>query len=463
MGGIAANTLEESFKELSEVSITAHINTYPDNDGIIRKSLNSIIYNGRVIKSFDWTIYDEYIKNTEQNLITTKIPQDAWNRSYIDFIGTSKYYSVISYVDVLEGKVKPEYFKNKIVLIGIYSLGLGDIFQTPLEKTSESNMFGMFGVEVHANIIQNFLEGRFKKEVSYIFNLLLLITISFGTFFAYKKLGNIKSLLLMTAIVILYVTVSKYVYYKGYIMQLSYPILLLVIIYLLVLAYRYMEELLERKRVTNVFGRYVAPQVVGQILKGGEESLKLGGTRKEITALFVDIRGFTPLSEKVQPEEVVDIVNDYLNLCAKSIFKYGGTVDKFIGDAAMAIYNAPLDIECHAFKAVQTALAMKEGSLVLQKALEAKYGRGVQFGIGINSGAAVVGNIGCSFRMDYTAIGDTVNIAARLESNAKPGQILISQSTYDLVKDRVKAISLGKIKVKGKEEGISIYQVEGVV
>ena len=212
-----------------------------------------------------------------------------------------------------------------------------------------------------------------------------------------------------------------------------------------------------------MFGKYVAPQVVEQILKGSQESLHLGGIRRMITALFVDIRGFTPLSEKAEPEEIVDILNDYLNLTAESIFKYEGTLDKFIGDATMAIYNAPIELEDHAYRAVQTAWAMKQGSYILQEKLEKKFGKGVQFGIGINTGYAVVGNIGAKFRMDYTAIGDTVNTAARLESNAKAGQILLSKSTYELVKDKVEVTPLGEIKVKGKEQGIEIYQLEKVI
>jgi adenylate cyclase len=207
----------------------------------------------------------------------------------------------------------------------------------------------------------------------------------------------------------------------------------------------------------------VAPQVVSQILKEGEDGLKLGGTRREISVLFVDIRGFTPLSEKMEPEEVVDILNSYLNLTASSIFDNEGTLDKFIGDATMAIFNAPLDLNDHEFKAVKAAWAMKQGAAALRVKLEEKYGRGVSFGIGVNTGYAVVGNIGASFRMDFTAIGDTVNTAARLESNAKPDQILLSSSIYEKVKDRVEATYLGEIKVKGKEQGVSVYQLDNII
>jgi adenylate cyclase len=251
-------------------------------------------------------------------------------------------------------------------------------------------------------------------------------------------------------------------YNSGFVLNIIYPIISTSVIYLVLLIYRYIDELMERKRVTDVFGRYVAPQVVQEILNTGKENLRLGGNRKEITALFVDIRGFTPLSEKATPEEVVGILNEYLNLCAEAIFKYEGTLDKFIGDATMAIFNAPLDLKDHAFRAVQTAWAMKEGSVKLQGIIQEKFGKNVRFGIGINTGQAVVGNIGAEIRMDYTAIGDTVNTAARLESNAKPGQILMSKTTYDLVKDRVKAEYLGEIKVKGKSDGIPVYQLDGI-
>lgn len=257
-------------------------------------------------------------------------------------------------------------------------------------------------------------------------------------------------------------TVSVLLYNKGCILPVIYPVALYFSIYVISLGYRYISELFERKRITSVFGRYVAPQVVNEIIEGGEQALKLGGSRRNITVLFVDIRGFTPLSEKAEPEEVVAILNEYLTLCAQSIFKFDGTLDKFIGDATMALFNAPLDLEDHAYKAVQAAWVMKQGAEPLKNKLEEKFGKVVQFGIGINTGDAVVGNIGADFRMDYTAIGDTVNTAARLESNAEPGQILLSESTYELVKDRVNAAYMGVYSMKGKAQGIAVYQLDGV-
>lgn len=450
--------LKQPFQKLREAAVTGHINALPDqSDGIVRRNLVSFTYFNTDINSFAGEIYKLYIKNIGKTPEKIVIPRDAFNRAYISFAEEPFRFEHHSIYKVLNGEIPPEYFQDKIVLIGPYTVGINDFFPTAIDHQTS-----MYGVEIHANIIQNYLYKNFKQYVPEWISLILILLLSAAGFFTFRKLSPAKSAIITGAFIVIYTIASKIAYGKGFIMTLLYPMALVVVLYLIMLAYRYIEEYLERRRITGVFGRYVAPQIVDQILKGGEESLKLGGTRREITALFVDIRGFTPMSEKVQPEQVVEILNDYLNLTASSIFKFGGTLDKFIGDATMAIFNAPLDLEDHAFKAVQTAWAMKEGSAVLQKGLEEKFGRSVQFGIGINTGYAVVGNIGAKFRMDYTAIGDTVNTAARLESTAKPGQILMSQATYELVKGRVEAAYLGEIKVKGKEQGVPVYQLNGI-
>ena len=169
------------------------------------------------------------------------------------------------------------------------------------------------------------------------------------------------------------------------------------------------------------------------------------------------------MSESVEPEEVVGILNEYLNLTTDSIFKNGGTLDKFIGDATMAVFNAPFDLEDYVYKAVCTARDIAAGSAALQEKLQKQFGKTISFGIGVNCGNAVVGNIGCEARMDYTAIGDTVNTASRLESNAKPGQILISKDVYEQIKTRIKATEVGIIPLKGKSNGVFVYSVDEVV
>ena len=158
----------------------------------------------------------------------------------------------------------------------------------------------------------------------------------------------------------------------------------------------------------------------------------------------------------------MEILNEYLSLTTNSIFQNGGTLDKFVGDATMAVFNAPFDLEDYIYKAVCTARDMKAGADAIAEKFEKRFGKSVGFGIGVNCGNAVVGNIGCDFRMDYTAIGDTVNTAARLESNAKRGQILISKEVYEAVKDRVEVTPIGEIPLKGKTQGVFVYQLDEV-
>ena len=168
------------------------------------------------------------------------------------------------------------------------------------------------------------------------------------------------------------------------------------------------------------------------------------------------------MSESLEPEQVVDILNSYLNLTTNAIFANGGTLDKFIGDATMAVFNAPFDLDDYIFRAVKTAWDIVSGGNAIESKFLEKYGKSVSFGVGVNCGNAVVGNIGCDFRMDYTAIGDTVNTAARLEANAKRGQVLISDVVYEQVKDRVTVEPVGEIPLKGKSKGVFVYSLTGI-
>ncbi len=241
------------------------------------------------------------------------------------------------------------------------------------------------------------------------------------------------------------------------------PVILLPVVFFVIYAvhliYGYVQEIMRRQKVVNVFKQYVAPQVVDKISKDKDFELVLGGENRHIACLFVDIRGFTTMSESLKPEEVVEILNEYLSLTTNSIFQNGGTLDKFVGDATMAVFNAPFDLEDYIYKAVCTARDMKAGADAIAEKFEQRFGKSVGFGIGVN---AVVGNIGCDFRMDYTAIGDTVNTAARLESNAKRGQILISGEVYEAVKDQVEVTPIGEIPLKGKSQGVFVYQLDEV-
>lgn len=446
------------FTELKDACINAHINTMPE-DGVIRQTINVIATSEGDINSLAIEAYSRYMKKTKadsDNIAKFRKYENNDHLSYFDCQRDSNVFCYMSFKDLFQEELPQDYFKDSIVLIGPCEQGMQDAYFTSGNKSVQT-----YGVIIWANIIQNMLNGNSIRSAG-ILNYIILLIVGLLSAYVFTKTHPAKGAVILILFNAVYFVFGRFLYKNGIRISFIYVVILSIMMYSGLLVIKYIKELLERKRVTGVFGRYVAPQIVNQILEQGEEGLKLGGSKRLVTVLFVDIRGFTTMSEKMSPEQVVEILNEYLNLCATSIMDNEGTLDKFVGDATMAIFNAPIDLEQHALKAVKTALQMKHGSLELEKKLQERFGRAVKFGIGINTGYAVVGNIGCNFRMDYTAIGDTVNTSARLESNAKPGQILISQSTYDLVKDEVEVTPLGGIKVKGKEEEVQIYQVEGL-
>ena len=198
---------------------------------------------------------------------------------------------------------------------------------------------------------------------------------------------------------------------------------------------------------------------IKQLSKDEEYFFTLGVEKREVCVMFVDIRGFTPMSEKLSPEEVAQILNEFLSEVTNCVFRHSGMLDKFIGDAAMSVFNAPTDLADYLIKAVCAAVDIRNCGETLGKRLRERYGNTVNFGIGLNCGDAVVGNIGCEIRMDYTAIGDTVNTAARLEAKASGGEILISEELYERLKDRIDAQFKGEITLKGKELPVKVYSV----
>src|SRR5215831_16486324 len=221
------------------------------------------------------------------------------------------------------------------------------------------------------------------------------------------------------------------------------------------------KSLREKEMIKRAFSRYVARAVVEEVLKDPEQ-LQLKGERREVSVLFCDVRGFTPMSERLTPEQVVSLLNDFYTLMIDLTFKHDGTLDKFLGDGVMAIFGAPIAHPDHALRAARAALAMQSGIERLSAARVAEGKEPIVIGIGVNAGEVVAGTVGTENRMEYTVIGDNVNLASRLTSNAKPGQILISRRTLDLVRNTVEVRSLGGIHVKGKDGEIEAYELVGL-
>ncbi len=450
------NAIDQPY--FSDSCVTGFVNSAPDEDGTVRSIFVSQtvpeLYGDTVFHSFASEIYSMYCTNKgiEQNTPAL----DKNGRMWINYAGRPGDYEHISLSSVLDGSVDPRVFSNCIVMVGAYASGLQDQFAVP--NSSDQ----MFGVEIHANIVQGLIDGRYPIPVNRIITS-LIFAVCVSAVYVMTKLIKLRYSGIAAAVIgVLFIVCGVLMNSAGTTIPLLYAPLFLAIAYLVNLGRRYVLENIEKRKITAAFKKYVAPQVVEEIAKTGQYHIKLGGENRDIAVLFVDIRGFTPMSESLEPEQVVDILNSYLNLTTNAIFKNGGTLDKFIGDATMAVFNAPFDLDDYVFRAVQTAFDIVSGGNAIESKFLEKYGKSVSFGVGVNCGPAVVGNIGCDFRMDYTAIGDTVNTAARLESNAKRGQVLISEKVYEQVKDRVTVEPIGEIPLKGKSKGVFVYSLTAI-
>lgn len=455
LDGMHAALVEYPYAQLKDVTGYGFANTTQDRDGYIRYGLWSMDYEGEEILSFSAKVYESYCEHSGMKVDQPELISDS--AFGFTFSGKSGAYEVISFCDVLEGKVDARVFRDAIVLVGAYAPGMQDSYNVAVQKGQQ-----MYGVEIHANIVEALLEGKVFTPVPVVGYAVVITLIAVAFLLISRKVKLIPLTVTMAAMIALNVVAGKLLYGRGIAVNVIELPVIIVLVYLYQLISGYLGEVLKRRKVMTAFKKYVAPQVVEEISKKGDFEMVLGGENRHIAVLFVDIRGFTPMSESLEPEQVVEILNEYLTLTTKSIFKNGGTLDKFIGDATMAVFNAPFDLEDYIFKAVCTALDIAAGSDELEKKLMERFGKSVSFGIGVNCGPAVVGNIGCEFRMDYTAIGDTVNTAARLESNAKRGQILISSAVYEAVKDRIEASEIGVIPLKGKKDGALVYEVHGL-
>ena len=445
---------EEPFDELGFVSETGHINAMRDSDGVLRHHLLSFdLPDGRAVPSMALKVALKYNENLELPEVSS---QGFW---YLPYSKKPDDFEAISILDVLDGKISADYFEGKIVLIGPMASGLQDSYITAIDHAEE-----MYGVEYQANAISALLEGNFKKKVGdnlQFLALFILLFLASVIFYAVKpKFSFIPWLLLASG----WVAVCKLLYERGFILHVLYVPLGVTILYIGGVAVHAVRENRKRRQITRTFERYVAPEIVKELIDKEDEALKLGGKSCDIAVLFVDIRGFTTMSEKFPPEIVVEILNQYLTLISECILKYNGTLDKYVGDAVMAFWGAPLPQDDYVLNSAKAAMDMALGAKELSEKLEKKYGQKLAFGIGINLGKAVVGNIGSPRRMDYTAIGDTVNTAARLEANAPGGTIYISKAVADSLNERIIATPLANPpKLKGKKDGFEILTLDKIL
>ncbi|MBC7320397.1 adenylate/guanylate cyclase domain-containing protein [bacterium] len=407
-----------------------HINVTPAVNGFIYGLPKSISYGDREVKAFSIKVSEAYLGKVLDN-----IPTEDGNL-LINYTGKKP--KIIPFSDVLDGRISKEFFKGKLVLIGITAKGLGDYFLAPSYKEPIS------GLEIHANAVNTIIKGFFPKKFPK--TTIIIITLMTALFFLLTKEKPIKVLLLGLLIIFVSFCISYTLFLSSRIIIDCFPIVTSTIFNVgITTIYGYLKEKNEKDRIKHIFQMYLPSEVIEEHLKN-PELWNLKGEEVEATVMFVDISGFTKFSQEHKPQEVVEFLNRYFSIVTDIVFKHRGTLDKFIGDAVMVIYGAPIRYKEHPLEALLSAFEI----------MEVAKGYNISLKIGINTGRMILGNIGTEKRIQYTAIGDTVNMAEYLESIAGPGEIIIGDTTYNEIKNKVIA---EKIILTGKYTGRIAYRV----
>ncbi|MFH0808711.1 MAG: adenylate/guanylate cyclase domain-containing protein [archaeon] len=371
----------------------------------------------------------------------------------INFVAGPESFYRINAIELLENNFS---FENKVVLVGVTAENLHDVYMVPT-----SDGVAMAGVEIQAHAVQNFVLDSFVAEQGKFALFLLVLIIGTLGLFVFSRAKIYYTLLIVVGGIIFYSFIGIIIFQKfGYAMDFFFFPLALLVFSGVGVGLNYLDEKKNNAYLRDAFGRYVDKSLLGEIVaKRGQ--LGLGGKKKDITIFFSDIRGFTDISEKLSPEKLGHLINRYFTEMTKIILEYRGTVDKFIGDAVMAFWNAPLDERDHALLGCRSALAQVAALIDLNEALVEEDLPALKIGCGLNTGEVVVGNFGSDDRFDYTVFGDSVNLASRLEGLTKyyGVSIIISETTYNLVKDELPCRKLDVVRVKGKRKPIAIYEL----
>lgn len=480
-----ADTVNIPYLEYAEANLpaitrasasSAFFNIIPDSDGIIRNSNLLMLYDGDVYPSLALAALRHYLGreiildidtgNVSAVMLGEKsIPVNAMGSLTLNYYGKSGIFRTVSAVDVIKGRVKENELKESLVFVGATEIGIYDVRVTPVDPV-------LPGVEIHATVASNVLQNRFlirnglaiALEVAYMVVFPVLLALCLGL-----VRRTMVALLFFLAAGGCYTMVNQAAFSVWLLNTVFvYPLVAISVTYLGSEAYRNLVEERRGKFLKKAFTSYVSPELVGEIIKN-PGILKLGGEKREVSILFSDIRGFTTLSEKLSPEALVGLLNEYLGPMTDIVLTHKGTLDKYIGDAIMALFNAPLTIEKHSLRACEAAVQMINKLKDINAGFKSKGFPEIKIGIGINTAEAIVGNMGTHTRFDYTAVGDSVNLASRLEGLNKiyGTEIIISESTLNHLESALGrgnegtfgVRELDSIKVKGKDKPVVIYEL----
>lgn len=485
------------------------VNVLPDDDGVLRTYI-PFFYDEvtkRKLPSFSFAVINKFYQLNSNETVTKRnksfefnqilIPAFTSNSIFINYYGPGGTFKQINFIDVLDDKnfkTKTELeldvdintfdddetgllqmgiFKDKIVLIGSLEPEDKDLFPVSVHPENGSSISGnlMYGVEVHANVVQMLIDKNFVSRGSLELQIIFVFILAFITLILFEKIRAIKfkysllsefvNVILVAAILFgiyelfYYLLVENKIYFS-----LVSPGLGVISAYVGGAISDFLRERKQKLMIKGMFSQYLNPNLVNELINH-PENLKLGGIRKNMTVLFSDLANFTTMSERVEPEVLVEMLNRYFDEMTEIIFETRGTLDKFEGDAIMAFWNAPIDDEKHHFHASLAALKMKKKFIDIKNEWKTISGLDVALRIGINSGEMIVGNMGGKKKFDYTVMGDNVNLAARLESINKVygSDIIISENVFDKVKDYFITRELDLIVVKGKTVPVKIFQL----
>jgi len=443
-------------------------NVLPDDDGLYRSVPLLALYDGELYPSLSLRALSRYLGSEPQvsvapfgvrplQLGRELLPVSEAGELHLNYYGPRGSFRTVSAADVIRHRLPEGALAGALVFVGATEMGIYDLRATPFDPA-------LPGVEIHATVAANALEGRFLTrdgrtaaiELAAIFLLPALLALLLST--TTRTALGLVWLLLSAGF---WLALDQFLF-RSQSLDLSviYPLLPVLLCYLGGEAYRNLVVERKGRYLKKAFGSYLSPELVDQIVKNPGR-LRLGGEKRELTVLFSDIRGFTSLSESLEPEQLVQLLNEYLTPMTRIVLEEKGTLDKFIGDAVMAFFNAPLDLPAHQAHACRVAVRMVRRLRELNEDFARRGTPRISIGIGINSGEAVVGNMGADLRFDYTAIGDDVNLASRLEGLTKQYGvgIVVSASTREAAGDEFSFREIDLVRVKGKQNPVAVYEL----
>jgi len=438
---------------LDVVQHAGYVNAFIDEDGTLRSARGQIRVQGQDISLLSVEAASMYLGKTPEDILK-KVPQDRRGRMLLNFAGPEYTFPYIPYTDILSGKYPAKYLEGKVVLVGSSATGTYDHYPTPTSSL-------MPGVEFHANVIDNLLRTDALRHAGLrTTGLWILFFGLLGGLLLARCSAWLGAVGAVLAALIFTGGTQWFFIHKYLVVDMAGPLLTVALAYVVIVIYRFFTEEREKRLVKSFFSQQVSGELL-DVLMEHPEVLQKAGERREMTVFFSDVAGFTSISERLQPEELVELLNRYLTAMTEVIFENGGYVDKYMGDGIMAFWNGLLKQADHAERACRCALGSVKRLETLNAELKSKGLVPLGARIGINTGAMAAGYMGSDQKKQFTVMGDNVNLGSRLEGANKAfgSSVMISEFTYEMIQDKFEVRFLDKIRVPGKAKPVKVFEL----